>query len=199
MLRIGLTGGIGSGKSVVANIFKVLGIPVFDADTEAKLLMEKDEQLAFSIQKLFGEETYTDKKLNRKYLANIVFDDPDKLEQLNSLVHPAAILAANTWMNLQTTPYVVKEAALLFESKSASQLDFIIGVYAPKTLRIKRVMERDNVTSEKVVARMSRQIDEEEKMKLCDFIIVNNEEQLVIPQVLQLHEKLLSMPVFLST
>jgi dephospho-CoA kinase len=199
MLRIGLTGGIGSGKSVVANIFKVLGIPVFNADTEAKLIMEKDEQLALSIQKLFGEETYTDKKLNRKYLANIVFDDPDKLEQLNSLVHPAAILAANTWMNLQTTPYVVKEAALLFESKSASQLDFIIGVYAPKTLRIKRVMERDNATPEKVVSRMSRQINEEEKMKLCDFIIVNNEEQLVIPQVLQLHEKLLSMPVFLST
>ena len=199
MLKIGLTGGIGSGKSVVANIFKVLGIPVFDADTEAKLIMEKDEQLALSIQKLFGEEAYTDKKLNRKYLANIVFDDPDKLEQLNSLVHPAAILAANTWMNLQTTPYVVKEAALLFESKSASQLDFIIGVYAPKTLRIKRVMERDNATAEKVVARMSRQIDEEEKMRLCDFIVVNNEEQLVIPQVLQLHEKLLSMPVFLST
>lgn len=199
MLRIGLTGGIGSGKSVVANIFKVLGIPVFDADTEAKLIMEKDEQLALSIQKLFGEETYTDKKLNRKYLANIVFDDPDKLEQLNSLVHPAAILAANTWMSQQTTPYVVKEAALLFESKSASQLDFIIGVYAPKTLRIKRVMERDNATPEKVVARMSRQIDEEEKMRLCDFIVVNNEEQLVIPQVLQLHEKLLSMPVFLST
>jgi dephospho-CoA kinase len=199
MLRIGLTGGIGSGKSLVANIFKVLGIPVFDADTEAKLIMEKDEQLALSIQKLFGEETYTDKKLNRKYLANIVFDDPGRLEQLNSMVHPAAILAANTWMSQQTTPYVVKEAALLFESKSASQLDFIIGVYAPKTLRIKRVMERDNVTSEKVVARMSRQIDEEEKMKLCDFIVVNNEEQLVIPQVLQLHEKLLSMPVFLST
>src|SRR5215210_3515588 len=199
MLKIGLTGGIGSGKSVVANIFKVLGIPVFDADTEAKLIMEKDEQLALSIQKLFGEEAYTDKKLNRKYLANIVFDDPDKLEQLNSLVHPAAIHAANTWMNLQTTPYVVKEAALLFESKSASQLDFIIGVYAQKTLRIKRVMERDNATAEKVVARMSRQIDEEEKMKLCDFIVVNNEEQLVIPQVLQLHEKLLSMPVFLST
>ncbi|HLL42314.1 MAG TPA: dephospho-CoA kinase, partial [Segetibacter sp.] len=102
MLRIGLTGGIGSGKSVVANIFKVLGIPVFDADTEAKLIMEKDEQLALSIQKLFGKETYTGKKLNRKYLANIVFDDPGKLEQLNSLVHPAAILAANTWMNLQT-------------------------------------------------------------------------------------------------
>lgn len=196
MLRIGLTGGIGSGKSVVANIFKVLGIPVFDADTEAKLLMENDEQLALSIQKLFGEETYTDKKLNRKYLANIVFDDPEKLEQLNSLVHPAAILAANTWMNLQTTPYVVKEAALLFESKSASYLDFIIGVSAPKTLRIKRVMERDNAPLEKVFARMSLQIDEEEKMKLCDFVIVNNEEQLVIPQVLRLHEKLLSMPVF---
>src|SRR4051794_22842984 len=99
MLKIGLTGGIGSGKSVVAGIFKVLNIPVFNADTEARLIMEKDEQLALSIQKLFGDETYTDRKLNRKYLANIVFNEPRKLDQLNALVHPAAILAAEKWMN----------------------------------------------------------------------------------------------------
>lgn len=193
MLKIGLTGGIGSGKSVVAGIFKVLGIPVFDADTEAKLIMEKDERLALSIQKLFGEETYKDKKLNRKYLANIVFNDQGKLEQLNALVHPAAILAANNWMRLQTTPYVVKEAALLFESDSARHLDYVIGVYSSKELRIKRVMERDNATCEQVLARMSRQINEEEKMKLCDFVVVNDEQQLLIPQVVQLHEKFLDM------
>src|SRR4051812_7930764 len=193
MLRIGLTGGIGSGKSVVANIFKVFGIPVFDADGEAKLIMEKDEQLALSIQNLFGQETYTEKKLNRKYLANIVFNDPAKLARLNALVHPAAIGAANEWMQLQTTPYVIKEAALLFESKSASHLNFIIGVYAPRSLRIKRVMERDNTPENQVVARMSRQMDEEEKMKLCDFVIENDETQLLIPQVVKLHEKFLSM------
>lgn len=192
MLKIGLTGGIGSGKSVVAGIFKVLGIPVFDADAVAKLIMEKDEQLALSIQQMFGEETYTDKKLNRKYLANIVFNDPGKLQQLNALVHPAAILAANNWMKLQTAPYVVKEAALLFESDSARLLDYIIGVYSSKELRILRVMERDNATHEQVLSRMSYQIDDEEKMKLCDFVVVNDEQKLLIPQVLQLHEKFLS-------
>ncbi len=193
MLKIGLTGGIGSGKSVVARIFKVLGIPVFDADTEAKLIMEKDEQLAQSIQKLFGDETYKNKKINRKYISNIVFADPQKLEQLNALVHPAAILAADNWMNLQTTPYVIKEAALIFESGSVKHLDYVIGVYTPQPLRIKRVMERDNVSREQVLARMSRQISEEEKMKLCHFVLINDEQQLLIPQVVQLHEKILLM------
>lgn len=193
ILKIGLTGGIGSGKSVVANIFKVIGIPVFDADTEAKLIMEKDEHLILSVQKLLGNESYTGKKLNRKYIANIVFNDPGKLEQLNALVHPAAILAANNWMKAQTAPYTIKEAALMFESGSASNLDYVIGVFAPKNLRIKRVMERDNLTEEQALARMSRQMDEEEKMKLCDFVVVNDERQLLIPQVLRLHQKFLSM------
>lgn len=192
MLKIGLTGGIGSGKSIVAGIFKVLGIPVFDADTEAKLIMEKDVELSLSVQKLFGAESYTDKKLNRKFIASIVFNDPEKLKQLNALVHPAAILTANNWMNLQTTPYAVKEAALLFESASARNLDYIIGIYAPQDLRIKRAMERDNLTHEQVLARMSKQITEEEKMKLCDFVVINDEEQLLIPQVVQLHKKFLS-------
>lgn len=193
MLKVGLTGGIGSGKSVAATIFKVLGIPVFDADSEARLIMEKDPELALSIQKLFGPESYTDKKLNRKHIANIVFNDPAKLQQLNALVHPAAILAANNWMELQTTTYAVKEAALMFESGSAANLDYVIGVYAPQELRIKRVMERDQVSSEQVLARMSKQINEEEKMKLCDFVVVNDEMQLLVPQVLQLHAKFLSM------
>lgn len=193
MLKIGLTGGIGSGKSVVAGIFKVLGIPVFDADTEARLIMEKDEQLARSIQKIFGEQSYNDNRLNRKHIANIVFNDPGKLQQLNALVHPAAILAANNWMKLQTTPYVVKEAALLFESGSARDLDYIVGVYSRKDLRIKRVMERDNTTEQHILSRMSRQMDEEEKMKLCDFVVRNDEQQLLIPQVVNLHDKFLSM------
>lgn len=196
MLKIGLTGGIGSGKSVVANIFKVLGIPVFDTDSEAKLIMEKDQRLILSIQKLFGDESYTGKKLNRKYIASIVFNNHDKLEQLNALVHPAAILAANNWMNAQTAHYAVKEAALMFESGSASNLDYVIGVFAPKNLRIKRVTERDNLTEEQALARMARQIDEEEKMKLCDFVVVNDEQQLLITQVLQLHEKFLSVQIF---
>ncbi len=196
LLKIGLTGGIGSGKSVVAGIFKVLNIPVFNADREAKLIMEKDERLIFSIQKLLGGKSYTGKRLNRKYIADIVFNDPGKLRQLNALVHPAAILAADKWMNAQTAHYAVKEAALIFESGSASDLDYVIGVFAPKNLRIKRVMERDNLTKEQVLARMVSQTDEDEKMKLCDSVVVNDEQQLLIPQVLQLHEKFLLIQYF---
>lgn len=192
MLKIGLTGGIGSGKSIVAGIFKMLSVPVFNSDVEAKLIMEKDEQLALSIQTLLGTESYENKKLNKKYIANIVFNNPLKLEKLNQLVHPAAILAANRWMSLQKTHYAVKEAALMFESASASNLDYVIGVYAPQNLRISRVMKRDQLTSEQVIARMDKQMNEEEKMKLCDFILINNEQQLLIPQVLQLHEKFMS-------
>lgn len=189
MLKIGLTGGIGSGKSSVATIFNVLGIPVFDADTQAKLIMENDEQLASSIKIFFGHESYVEKKLNRPFLANLVFNDPYKLEQLNALVHPATINAANNWMQQQKSPYIIKEAALLFEAGTAANLDYVIGVYAPKHLRIKRVMERDNATREQVLTRMSRQITEEIKMKLCNFVLVNDEQQLLIPQVLRLHRK----------
>jgi dephospho-CoA kinase len=189
MLKIGLTGGIGSGKSAVAGIFNVLGIPVFDADTNAKLVMETDAALTSSIKRLFGEESYSEGKLNRPYIANLVFSDAYKLEQLNALVHPATITAANNWMQQQTTPYVIKEAALLFEAGSAAHLDYVIGVYAPQQIRIKRVMDRDKVTREQVLARMNRQINEEIKMKLCDFVLVNDEQQLLIPQVLQLHER----------
>lgn len=189
MLKIGLTGGIGSGKTAVATIFSVLGIPVFDADKHAKRIMEDHQQLVLEMQKTFGEDTYLNGKLNRPYLANIVFNNPAKLDVLNALVHPATISAANNWMNAQTTPYAIKEAALMFESGSASNLDYVIGIQAPQHLRIKRVMERDHVTREQVLKRMERQINEVIKMKLCDFVIVNDEQQLLISQVLQLHTK----------
>jgi dephospho-CoA kinase len=190
MLKIGLTGGIGSGKSSVAGIFNVLGIPVFDADTSAKSIMENDIELAASIKDLFGNESYLNGKLNRSYVANLVFNDSYKLDQLNALVHPVTISASNTWAEQQKTPYVVKEAALLFESGSAAGLDYVIGVYAPQHIRIKRVMDRDKLTREQVLARMNCQVNEEIKMKLCDFVLVNDEQQLLIPQVLRLHEKL---------
>lgn len=193
MLKIGLTGGIGSGKTTVAGIFKVLGIPVFDADSEARFIMEKDERLALSIKNTFGSESYTLGKLNRPFLANLVFNDLFKLEQLNALAHPATIVAANTWMNAQTTPYVIKEAALMFEAGSAAHLDYVIGVFAHENIRLERVIDRDKVTREQALTRMSRQIKEEIKMKLCDFVLVNDDEQLLIPQVLQLHQKFLTI------
>ena len=194
MLKIGLTGGIGSGKSTVAKIFNLLGIPVFDADAEAKKIMLLDAGLRKSIVAEFGEEAYSENELNRAYIANIVFNDPYRLEKLNAIVHPATVNAANIWMQNQTTSYVIKEAALMFEAGSTINLDFIIGVFSPKNLRIKRVMDRGNITREQVMARMDKQISDEIKMKLCDFVLTNDEQQLLLPQVIALHEKFLDLP-----
>jgi dephospho-CoA kinase len=191
LIRVGITGGIGSGKSTVAKVFEVLGIPVFYADARAKILMNEDETLKRKIKENFGEEMYVYGKLDKKHLSSIIFNDPKKLALLNSLVHPATIKDAEDWMLQQTTPYAVKEAALIFESGSQEHLDYVIGVYAPVTMRIQRVIKRDNVTVEEIKARMTKQIDEEIKMKLCDFVIINDDQQLLIPQVLKIHEQLL--------
>lgn len=188
MLKIGLTGGIGSGKSTVAKIFETLGIPVYYADAEAKRLMNSSETLKKVIRQNFGEATYENDQLNRKYLAGIVFNNPEKLELLNALIHPVTINDAEQWMQQQSAPYSIKEAALLFESGAAENLDFIVGVYAPQALRIKRVMKRDGLTADEIMKRINRQVNEEMKMKLCDFVITNNEQELLIPQVLKLHQ-----------
>lgn len=194
MLKVGITGGIGSGKSTVSKIFELLGVPVYYADERAKDILVRDPELAAAVRQHFGPETYdANGALNRKYLGNIVFNDKDKLALLNSLVHPATIRDSNLWATQQTAPYVLKEAALLFESESFHYLDKIIGVYAPQPLRILRVMKRDNVTREEVLARMHKQIDESIKMRLCDYVIQNDEQQLVIPQVLALHQQLLQL------
>jgi dephospho-CoA kinase len=188
MLRIGITGGIGSGKSTVSKIFEVLGVPVYYADDASKRLMNEDEELKEKLRSVFGEGVYVDGKLNRQYLSSIVFNDPLKLALLNSIVHPATIKDAEDWMLQQTAPYAIKEAALIFESGSQEYLDKVIGVYAPAAVRIHRVMQRDNVTKEEVLGRMSKQIDEDIKMRLCDYVIKNDEQELLIPQVIKLHE-----------
>ena len=191
MLKIGLTGGIGSGKTTVAKIFELLNVPVYYADDASKRLYHTDQDLIKNIKKHFGEDVYSNEQLNRSKLAAIVFNDPSKLELLNQLVHPPTIRDAVQWMELQTAPYVIKEAALLFESGSALGLDYVIGVSAPSHLRIKRAMDRDQISREQVLSRADRQISEEIKMRLCDFVIQNNEQELVIPQVLKLHKLLL--------
>lgn len=192
MLKVGVTGGIGSGKSTVAKIFEVLGIPVYYADDATKKIMNADEELKASLIKNFGEQTYQNGQLNRSYLASVVFADKEKLELLNSLTHPATIRDANRWIEEQTSAYIIKEAALLFESGANEYLDHIIGVFAPVEIRIQRAMARDNITREEVLQRMNRQMDEENKMKLCDSVVINDEQQLVIPQVLALHNQFLS-------
>lgn len=193
MLQIGLTGGIGSGKSTVAKIFNTLGIPVYDADEAAKRLMIENQELKQKIILSFGEQSYINGELNRKFLSALVFKDAQKLGLLNSIVHPATFQDAEEWMQKQKALYLVKEAALLFESGFDKYLDFVIGVKSPLDLRIQRTMQRNNLSEEQVLARINQQMDEEKKMSLCHFIIVNDEENLLIPQVLKLHEHFLSL------
>jgi len=191
ILKVGLTGGIGSGKSTVARVFEVLGIPVYYADDAAKRLMNEDLLLKAQLIGSFGEETYLDGKLNRKYLSSLVFNDEKKLALLNSMVHPATLRDSEQWMQQQKTIYAIKEAALIFESGARQQLDYVIGVYAPATIRMQRVMNRDGISRAEVKARMEKQINEEIKMRLCDYVITNDEQDLVIPQVIKIHEDLI--------
>ncbi len=193
MLRVGLTGGIGSGKTIVARIFEVLGIPVYYADSEAKRIMNEKMEVKASIIKYFGKESYINDQLNRSHLSSQVFGDNYKLDLLNSIVHPATISDAEEWMQQQHSPYSIKEAALLFEAGAAEHLDLVIGVTAPHAVRLKRVIERDQVTREHVLKRMMNQVNDSIKMKLCDFVIVNDEQTMVLPQVLEIHRKLLAI------
>ncbi|HTR29279.1 MAG TPA: dephospho-CoA kinase [Puia sp.] len=195
IFRVGLTGGIGSGKSTIAQIFEVLGIPVSYADREARRIMNEDRDLRAAIIDRFGPEAYSTENgtLNRPWMAAKVFSDPGKLETLNNLVHPATIRHGEDWMRSWEgrAPYAIREAALIFESPSAGHLDFVIGVHAPLSLRIQRTMQRDNLTRDEVLQRMRYQIDEEIKMTLCDAVIRNDGRQAVLPQVLALHRQLL--------
>ncbi|MGC4103324.1 dephospho-CoA kinase [Ferruginibacter sp.] len=193
MIKVGITGGIGSGKSTVAKVFEVLGIPVYYADDAGKRLMNEDAALIQKIKDEFGEAAYKNGQLDRKYLAGIVFNSPEKLTTLNAIVHPATIADAERWMHQQSTHYALKEAAIIFESGAQQQLDYVIGVYAPAPLRIQRAMHRDNITRDEVVQRMNKQMDESIKMRLCDFVIKNDEQELLIPQVQQLHKHLLTL------
>jgi dephospho-CoA kinase len=189
-LQIGITGGIGSGKSLISRIFNQLGIPVYDADSHAKNLMTTDGILVSQIKKEFGDLAYqADGSLNRVYLGNHVFHDQQRLQVLNNLVHPRVALHFDKWVeHHHGYPYIIKEAALLFEAGSAHQLDRIIVVSAPEELRIRRVLSRDkHRTVDQVKAIVEKQMPEVEKLKRADYIIVNDESKLVIPQVLKLH------------
>lgn len=187
MLKVGITGGIGSGKSTVAKIFASLGIPVYDADSAAKNLVLTNPRVRQQIINTFGEASYQNGLYNKTHISEIVFRDKKKLELLNSYIHPATIEDANNWFLTQNAPYALKEAALIFESKSNKTLDFVIGVFAPIDVRIQRTMIRDGISEEEVKARINRQMNETEKMKLCDFVIDNSGRESVITQVMDVH------------
>jgi len=195
MLKIGLTGNIGSGKTTVSKVFEVLGIPVFYADDAAKSVMVDDEQLISEIKATFGAEAYFDNgSLNRKYIASIVFNNDAQLAKLNSIVHPATFRAFDAWVkNTTDAPYVLKEAALLFESDSYKMCDYNIMVQAPLEIRIQRVMQRDGLSRAEIESRNAHQFTEEKKTQLADFVIKNDDTELVIPQVLKLHSHLMSL------
>jgi dephospho-CoA kinase len=190
-MMIGLTGGIGAGKTTVAEIFAAMGIPVFNADIAAKELMQNSPEIRYELVKQFGKQVYEGKVLNKTLLASVVFSDPYQLELLNAIVHPVTIKAAWEWAKKQTTPYVIKEAALLFESNAVEGLDFVIGVTAPIQIRKQRVMLRDHCTQEEVEKRMRNQISDVIKMRLCDQVIVNDNSQLIVPQVIKIHQMIL--------
>ncbi len=194
-LQVGITGGIGAGKSLVCRIFHCLGIPVYDADGHAKELMTTDVILVTNIKKEFGELSYnTDGSLNREYLSSTVFCENEKLKKLNELVHPRVGEHYRRWVERnRNCQYLVKEAALLFETGSDKLLDRVVVVHAPEVLRIQRVLARDPQRSEdQVRAIINNQMSEEEKMERADFIIRNDEKALVIPQVVKLHNEFLS-------
>ena len=196
MLKVGITGNIGSGKTTVCKIFEVLGIPVFYADDEAKKVMVNDVVLIAGIKKAFGDESYfADGTLNRKHIAGIVFNNSARLLKLNALVHPATFRAFDSWVaNMKAdVPYVMKEAALLFESSSYKMCDKTIMVTAPLDLRINRVMQRDGLSRDEIESRNARQFSEEKKIHLADFVIRNDDTELVIPQVLELHKQFLTL------
>jgi len=193
MLKVGITGGIGSGKSKVARVFSLFDIPIFNADDAAKYLMNHDSDLKSKLLRSFGKETYKNDRIDRSFLSLLVFQNPEKLKLLNSIVHPATIAFAKEWIAQQNAAYIIKEAALFFESGTAHEMDKIIGVYAPKEMRIRRAVARDAATRKHIQDRMDQQMDEEEKMRKCDYIIFNDESQSIIKQVVTLHKTLIQI------
>lgn len=195
MLKVGITGNIGSGKTTVSRIFEILGVPVFYADDAAKKVMVEDPVLIDALKKEFGDESYFDDgSLNRKHIAGIVFNNEAELSKLNDIVHPAVFRAFDNWLaGIKNAPYVMKEAALLFESSSYKMCDKTIMITAPLELRINRVMQRDSLTRAEIENRNARQFSEEKKVQLADFTVRNDDTELIIPQVIELHKQFLML------
>ena len=193
MLKLGITGGIGSGKTTVCRLFELLGIPVYYADEESKKLLDADKQVKEQVVKVFGDSILNDAGIiDRKKLAEIVFNNKEQLEKLNTILHPAVGLHFENWQKKQTSPYILKEAAILFESGAFKQVDKVLTIITPLELKIQRTIKRDGISREEVINRMQHQMNDEEKVKRSDFVIKNDEQELLIPQVLDLHNQLVN-------
>ena len=193
MYQVGITGGIGSGKTLVCSVLEKLGVPVYYADREAKRLMNSHPVLKKGIEELLGKEAYSEGELDRRYVGSKVFGNRELMEQFNSLVHPAVREDYRSWVaGWSEVPYVVEEAAILFESGASRNLDRTVLVYASSELRIRRVIQRDGVTREEVERRMLHQMDEEEKRMLADEVIVNDDREMLLPQIISLHQKIIN-------
>jgi dephospho-CoA kinase len=191
LFRLGVTGGIGSGKSSVCKVFRLLGIPVFAADEEARLIMENDKGLILRLNSLTGRDLYKSGSLDRVLLASIIFNNSNLLEKVNSLVHPVVFEHFNDWVEKQSSPYVIMEAAILLESGASSLVDRIAVVVAPVEERIDRVIQRNDLTREQVLERIKNQMDDETRTKSSHYVINNSENDMLIPAVLSLHEEIL--------
>lgn len=192
MIVVGLTGGIGSGKTTVAKAFKALGIPIYIADIEAKKLMNRSKVIKRKLKLLLGEAAYTDAgKLNKPYIANIIFNDKSYLKKMNAIVHPKVAKHFKKWTEKQSAPYVIKEVAVLFENGGNTACDFVITVTAPKALRIERLLKRDNTSTEKIEAIIKNQWSDSEKIKLSDYTIINKTLEDTILQAKKVHKKIL--------
>lgn len=189
---VGLTGGIGSGKTTVANFFKDIGIPIYIADDEAKALMIRSKVIKRKLIQLFGDKAYVEGNLNKTFIANKIFNDKALLEKMNNIVHPKVASHFKRWIKRQNTPYVIKEAAILFENGTYKDLDLVITVIAPEKTRINRVIQRDKSSEEKVKAIIKNQWSDDKKVKLSDFVIENLNLKDTKTQVLKIHEKILN-------
>jgi dephospho-CoA kinase len=192
MLKVGLTGGIGSGKSLVSEVFKRIGIPVFNADQESKSIVNTDEEVIRSLKEEFGNSIYNHDGIDRKKLAAIIFNNQDALLKVNQIIHPKVRAYFFEWTkSFENKPYVIEEAAILFESKANIEMDFTINVHADELVRVKRVIERDKVSKGIVESRISNQLTNEERITLADFTIHNNGDEMILPQILKIHSEIL--------
>jgi len=190
--KLGITGGIGSGKTSVCRVFDVLRIPVFSADREAQGIMENDNEIIRQINSIAGKDLYKNGNLDRMDLAKIIFNDKSLLAKMNSLIHPAVFNRFTKWVLLQTAPYVIMEAAILFESGAGKYVDSVATVIAPVEQRVRRVIHRNKLSREQVLDRMRNQMDDETRMKLSDYIIYNSENDMIIPTILKIHNEILT-------